>query len=69
MSWQEIALTPSFWQALGKALGWGESELHAGSISEGTKPVGWWRLHAGSFFDLILTGGDTTHFPLGRTTH
>jgi hypothetical protein len=40
----EIALDPTFWQALGKALGW---------IKE------YWWPRAMKFYDLILTGGDT----------
>lgn len=55
----EIALDPTFWQALGRALGWGDTELE-----NGIEPfaVLWYLFHAHRFFDLILTGRDTTQF-------
>lgn len=55
--WQHIALDPTFWQALGKALGWGNSE-----ILENAEPLPHWRLRAIGFFDLILTGQPTDKF-------
>jgi hypothetical protein len=50
----KIALDPSFWQALGKALGWGETEVY----SWDGKPTltMYWRLKADRFYDLILKG-------------
>lgn len=52
----EIALDPTFWQALGKALGW--DKLADGRNWEASK-YGYmevWRHHAHRFYDLILTG-------------
>jgi hypothetical protein len=51
--WRDIALDPSFWQSLGKALDWyPDAELIPMS----------WRSNAIRFYDLILTGGDTEAF-------
>ena len=50
-----IALDPTFWQALGKALGWGDSHSDALGRAE-------WRLNAWRFYDLIFSGGDTEKF-------
>ena len=47
----EIALDPTFWQALGKALEWRELYMVG-------QPM--WNWYAHRFYDLILTGGDTT---------
>ena len=62
---QEIALDPSFWQALGKALGWTDySEEHYTDSRDRTYSrthKTWW-LNASRFYDLILTGGDTDAF-------
>lgn len=53
-SQERIALDPTFWQALGKALGWPEkSEVYR---------RGKWLHQAVCFYDLILTGGDTEKF-------
>ena len=56
-----IALDPSFWQALGKALGWSEFEDETGHY--------FWRVTAHDFYDLILTGGDTEKFWDDLLTH
>lgn len=68
----KAALTPSFWQALGKALGWGENgavEIYEknreGKTAQQrfeTRTIPLWRHHAFEFYDLILTGGDTKIF-------
>lgn len=50
---EKIVLDPSFWQALGKALGWRDSNDRKG---------GEWLLHAKTFHDFILTGVDTYEF-------
>lgn len=50
--WQVIALDKTFWQALGKALGWvPDYALEAG-----------WGHYAHMFYRLIHTGGDTEKF-------
>lgn len=41
-------LDPTFWQSLGKALGWEARDD--------------WQQNAHRFYDLILTGGDTKKF-------
>lgn len=51
-----IALDPTFWQALGKALGL--SEAHG----ENEYFCRHWSHRAHEFYDLILTGGDTERF-------
>jgi hypothetical protein len=53
-----IALDPSFWQALGKALG---KENHMEALAHDWD-VPWWRGQALNFYDLILTGDDTEKF-------
>lgn len=65
ITWQEIALDPLFFQALGKALGWPDrtfytiecvaKEYH---VWEETSEITW-IYQAHRFYDLILTGGDT----------
>lgn len=71
-----IALDRSFWQALGKALGWGEKRYkqsvvatlirggnHRAHIRMQRKPTpNRWKKEALRFYDLILTGGDTEKF-------
>lgn len=52
-----IVLDPEFWKALGKALGWGKSELWENDIN-----IPHWKLHALRFFELKLTGGDEEKF-------
>lgn len=73
-----IALDPSFWQALGKALEWG---IHAAYVTDpddgamGIEQVKEWKLNAFRFYDLILTEQSTEAFwrellpanPNGRT--
>lgn len=67
----KVALDPSFWQGLGKALGWEMAKecpcCHKEyeycrcdncSIQEGGKYIEW-QANARGFYDLILTGGDT----------
>lgn len=55
VGWEEIALDPAFWQALGKQLGWAP-------MGEATVEKGSWFSYAHGFYDLILTGGDTEKF-------
>ena len=61
--WQATACDPSFWQSLGKALGWTE-RIDGGLKYENgfykKLPVEQWYAH--KFYDLILTGGDTEVF-------
>jgi hypothetical protein len=59
-NWQGIALDHSFWQALGKALGWPKTVCRAHLKQDNcgivwTDTVG---VHAHRFYDRILTGGD-----------
>ena len=57
------ALDPSFWQALGKALGWYygvEKRIRKYKIlNEYKKP---WQIQAFRFYDLILTNNNTDKF-------
>jgi hypothetical protein len=56
-----IILDPLFWQALGKALGWNETDKLAHDLhSPDIEPL--WYLFAMEYFDLVLTGGDTEKF-------
>lgn len=66
--WRCYVTDPSFWQSLGKALGWteyGEYEIDRKSDYE-LGLTGYygdeWALEAHRFYDLILTGGDTEKF-------
>lgn len=54
-SWQENALDPEFFQALGKALGWNSTDF-------GNYEAPDWLLYAHRFYDLILTGKSTDDF-------
>lgn len=49
--WQKDALSPGFWQALGRTLGW--------TMDERVRVD---RFNAHEFLDLILTGSDTEKF-------
>jgi hypothetical protein len=62
--WQTIALDPTFWQALGKALGWNGLILELIPDADRGKIIdpNEWHGHALDFYDLILTGGDTEAF-------
>ncbi len=72
--WQETALDPSFWQSLGKVLGWGNCKPCHGTgylNKRGDMPCnecshsGWtatWDMRAKDFYDLILTDRDTEKF-------
>lgn len=53
------ALDPLFWQALGKSLGWPKHEPTKDSSSVGITE---WHHFAMSFYNLILTNGDTDKF-------
>jgi len=59
---EAIALDPTFWQALGKALGWDErttdfdvDEFYMTDVQE-------WEFNAHWFAHIVLTGGDTEAF-------
>lgn len=58
--WQEIALDPTFWQALGKSCGWGKCAQ--GYHIHICEALNRWQREAHRFYDLILTGGDTEKF-------
>lgn len=53
LDWQEIALDPDFWRALGKVLEWDNPE---------TEDYFEWHIQAMNFYDLVLTNGDTAQF-------
>lgn len=57
-TWQEIAFAPSFWQSLGKALGWGLvlgwEEAYAPTENAAQE----WYQNAFHFYEQVLTGGD-----------
>lgn len=50
--WRIPALDPLFWQVLGKALGWVDAAYNPNA----------WQWNARRYFDLVLTGGDTSKF-------
>lgn len=54
---QVIALDRTFWEALGKALGW---DIAYGSYGNDTMEE--WQSRAMTFFNIILTNGDTDAF-------
>lgn len=54
LSFQEIALDSTFWQALGKALWW-KDDVAMREFED-------WRNHAHRFYDLVLTSGDVGKF-------
>lgn len=71
--WHSIALDPSFWQSLGKVLGWTKNictDCLTPYVDKTSCTCGMsypplddtWHLHAMRFYDLILTGGDTDAF-------
>lgn len=67
ISYAEIALDPLFWYALGKTLGWSEyavCDTHGAKCEVGCTAAveKEFLYHAHRFYDLILTGGDTTEF-------
>ena len=70
--WQEIALDPLFWQALGNRLMWSEKgALEIFEKNEKVKTIHkrfevsatpLWKHYAFEFYNLILTNGDTEYF-------
>lgn len=73
--WHEIALDPSFWKGLGKALGWEDCKCtgRCGSVypeyvngcvrcGESVRADEHYLFHSLKFARLILTGGDTDAF-------
>jgi len=72
-----VILDPLFWQALGKALGWGIEFADMVCCICGThcfrngdrnrthfmeRPIYLWQHYAHQYFDLVLTGRDTDKF-------
>ncbi len=55
--WEQIALDPSFWKCLGKALGWKESKRWGDGLPDVP-----WRDNAHRFYDLILTNTPTDEY-------
>lgn len=66
--WQHIVLDPTFWQALGKALGWG---TNWNPTVENDQYLEEWYDTAHRFYDLILQGQPTNQFwaDLGITSN
>ena len=59
--WRDLfALDPTFWQSLGKALGWRDFVDDENVMSAYFGET--WRYNAMRFYDLILTGGDLEAF-------
>lgn len=58
LDWERIALDPSFWQSLGKSLGW-VTHTMSGELPLREQD---WYIEAKRFYNLILTGGDTEKF-------
>lgn len=57
LRWEIWALDPTFWQSLGKALGWVDGDIEL--------PFDWHfqsKLSAHKFYEIILTGGDVERF-------
>jgi hypothetical protein len=59
VNYSEVALDPTFWQALSKALEWPKISAYP---RESDNEHETWRMTAHTFYDLILTGGDTEKF-------
>jgi hypothetical protein len=57
---EHIVLDPKFFQALGKALGWGETEIYRWD-GEPLLTM-YWKFQATQYFDLLMTGGSTEKF-------
>lgn len=58
----EIALNPTFWQALGKACGW-KTEKNKSMIEQQSGDVfQHWYQKAMHFYDLVLNGKDTSDY-------
>lgn len=60
--WQEVALDPTFWQALGKALGWPKEVNYPAKEIYQFRCAATCDFHAHRFYDLVLTGGGTEAF-------
>lgn len=62
LSFQQICLDPSFWQCLGKAMGWKEdtygvvSETHPGLLVSRTYRLETWRDHWHRLIDTLAEG-------------
>jgi hypothetical protein len=64
-----VVQEPLFWQALGKASGWG-NDLWVGEmkrlVGDKLAKVKWeipdWQHHAQIYFDILMEGGDTEKF-------
>lgn len=62
VDWEEIALDPIFWQALGKALGWYEWPLKHRPVDLADLDFKCPLCNAHRFYDLILTEGEPEQF-------
>lgn len=63
--WEKDAFSSTFWQSLGKALGWKECVrgcFKGGHDYCGGFHVPMWKAKAREFYDLILQGEDTQAF-------
>lgn len=54
-----IVCDPLFWQALGKACGWGSTGLHKWCLCDKNKDLEWmeWHMYALNFYEINLTEG------------
>lgn len=58
-----VILDPLFWQALGKALGWGgDGSLRSSDLEDYWIPISGPKYFAHQHLDLLLTSGDTEKF-------
>jgi hypothetical protein len=58
----DIALDPTFWQALGKSLGWETKYFRCGMNCNNEVLAGGWEYQAKSFCNLIYTDQPTEAF-------
>lgn len=59
-AWQVDALDPTFFQALGKVLGWGNNAKKIELVELNREKLAF--IHAHKFFELVLTGGDLEQY-------
>lgn len=60
--WERVALDPTFWVALGKALGWATKNTWTKPKLQQVLSVNEWPIAAHRFYDLVLTNQSTEQF-------